>query len=238
MILDYVAFPLFIVSIIFSLWAEIKISNTYRKYSTFYTRAGRNATDIARMMLSNAGINNVAIGRVAGNLTDHFDPRSNTLALSDTTFASYSAAAIGVAAHEAGHAIQHAEGYFPIKLRSALVPVTSFASKTSFVFIFLGLLLTGMAADASVGYYMAIGGILLFSVTTLFSLVTLPCEFNASRRAIRALSSSGLYSGEELSATKKVLFAAAMTYVAATFASLVQLLRLILIFSGRNDRKR
>ena len=236
MILDYVAFPLFLVSIIFSVWAQFKVTSTYKKYSTFYTRAGRNATDVARMMLADANVYGVSIGRVHGNLTDHFDPRSNVLALSDTTFASYSAAAIGVAAHEAGHAIQHAEGYFPIKLRSALVPATSFASKASFIFILIGLLLTG-AVDTDIGYYIAMGGIILFAVTTLFSLVTLPCEFNASRRAIKALTASGLYSDDELDAAKRVLFAAAMTYVAATFASIVQLLRLVLIFSGRNDRR-
>lgn len=236
MILDYVAFPLFIISIIFSVWAQFKVSSTYKKYSTFYTRAGRNATDVAKMMLADANVYGVSIGRVHGNLTDHFDPRSNVLALSDTTFASYSAAAIGVAAHEAGHAIQHAEGYFPIKLRSALVPVTSFASKASFIFIMIGLILSGIA-ETGIGYYLAMGGILLFAVTTVFSLVTLPCEFNASRRAIRALTASGYYSAEELDAAKKVLFAAAMTYVAATFSSIVQLLRLVLIFSDRNDRR-
>ena len=236
MILDYVAFPLFLVSIIFSVWAQFKVTSTYKKYSTFYTRAGRNATDVARMMLADANVYGVSIGRVHGNLTDHFDPRSNVLALSDTTFASYSAAAIGVAAHEAGHAIQHADGYFPIKLRSALVPVTSFASKASFIFIMIGLILSGIA-ETGIGYYLAMGGILLFAVTTLFSLVTLPCEFNASRRAIKALTASGLYSGDELDAAKKVLFAAAMTYVAATFSSIVQLLRLVLIFSERNDRR-
>ena len=236
MILDYVAFPLFLVSIIFSVWAQFKVTSTYKKYSAFYTRAGRNATDVARMMLADANVYGVSIGRVHGNLTDHFDPRSNVLALSDTTFASYSAAAIGVAAHEAGHAIQHAEGYFPIKLRSALVPATSFASKASFIFILIGLLLTGVVYT-DIGYYIAMGGIILFAVTTLFSLVTLPCEFNASRRAIKALAASGLYSGDELDAAKKVLFAAAMTYVAATFSSIVQLLRLVLIFSGRNDKR-
>jgi Zn-dependent membrane protease YugP len=236
MILDYVAFPLFIISIIFSVWAQFKVSSTYKKYSTFYTRAGRNATDVAKMMLADANVYGVAIGRVHGNLTDHFDPRSNVLALSDTTFASYSAAAIGVAAHEAGHAIQHAEGYFPIKLRSALVPITSFASKASFIFIMIGLILSGIA-ETGIGYYLAMGGILLFAVTTVFSLVTLPCEFNASRRAIRALTASGYYSAGELDAAKKVLFAAAMTYVAATFSSIVQLLRLVLIFSDRNDRR-
>lgn len=235
---ELIIYPLFIVAILFSLYAQIKISSTYRKYSKLYTRAGRNATDIAKMMLSDAGVYDVFIGRVRGNLTDHFDPRSNTLALSDTTYASTSAAAIGVAAHEAGHAIQHAEGYFPIKLRGALVPVTSFASRMSWIFIMLGILITGFAYEASFGYYILLAGVGLFAVTTLFQLVTLPCEFNASKRAITAIRASGLYSDDEIHAAKAVLTAAAMTYIAATFASAVQLLRLLLIVTGRNNRRR
>lgn len=237
MILEIIIYPLFLVSILFSLYAQMKISSTYKRYSTYYTRAGRNATDIARMILSGEGIYDVAIGRVRGNLTDHFDPTSNTLALSDTTYASSSAAAIGVAAHEAGHAIQHAVGYFPIKLRSRLVPVTNFASKLSWVFIMLGVLITAVAYSLSYGYYILLFGIGLFAVTTLFQLVTLPCEFNASKRAIKALRNSGYYSNDELYAAKQVLTAAALTYIAATFASVVQLVRLILIFGNRNDRR-
>ena len=237
MILEIIIYPLFLVSILFSRYAQMKISSTYRRYSTYYTRAGRNATDIARMILSGEGIYDVAIGRVRGNLTDHFDPTSNTLALSDTTYASSSAAAIGVAAHEAGHAIQHAVGYFPIKLRSRLVPVTNFASKLSWVFIMLGVLITAVAYSLSYGYYILLFGIGLFAVTTLFQLVTLPCEFNASKRAIKALRNSGYYSNDELYAAKQVLTAAALTYIAATFASVVQLVRLILIFGNRNDRR-
>jgi len=236
-ILEFIIYPLFLVSILFSLYAQMKISTTYRKYSTYYTRAGRNATDIARMILSREGIYNVGIGRVRGNLTDHFDPRSNTLALSDTTYASTSAAAIGVAAHEAGHAVQHAVGYFPIKLRSKLVPVTNFASKLSWVFIMLGILMTAVAYGFEYGYYVLLFGIGLFAVTTLFQLVTLPCEFNASRRAMTALRESGYYSNDELHAARAVLTAAALTYVAATFASIVQLIRLVVIFGNRNDRR-
>ncbi|MBQ9071307.1 MAG: zinc metallopeptidase [Clostridia bacterium] len=237
MIYEIIIYPLFIAAILLSLYAQIKISGTYRKYASYYTRAGRNATDVARMVLSDAGVYDVSIGRVRGNLTDHFDPRSNTLALSDTTYASYSAAAIGVAAHEAGHAIQHAEGYFPIKLRSALVPVTSFASRMSWLFIMLGVFITAFSYSSEFGYYVLLVGVALFAVTTVFQLVTLPCEFNASHRAIRALKQSGLYSSDELSAAKKVLSAAALTYVAATFASAVQLLRLVLILGRRNNRR-
>ena len=238
MIYEAVIYPLFIVAILFSFYAQIKISSTYKKYSTFYTRSGRNATDIAKMMLRDAGINNVYIGRVHGNLTDHFDPRSNTLALSDTTYASTSAAAIGVAAHEAGHAIQHAEGYFPIKLRSALVPATNFASKTSWLLIMLGVLITAFSYSGEFGYYILLAGVALFAVTTVFQVVTLPCEFNASKRAMVALRESGMYSSDELSAARKVLTAAALTYIAATFVSAVQLLRLVLILSGRRNNRR
>lgn len=237
MILEAIIYPLFLFSIAFSLYAQFKISSTYRRYSTYYTRAGRNATDVARMILSSEGIYNVSIGRVHGNLTDHYDPTTNVLALSDTTYASTSAAAIGVAAHEAGHAVQHAVGYAPIQLRMKLVPVTSFASKLSWVFILLGFLTTAVAYSVSFGYYILLFGIGLFAITTVFQLVTLPCEFNASKRAITALRGSGYYSADELYAAKQVLTAAALTYVAATFASIVQLVRLILIFGNRNDRR-
>ena len=235
-ILEFSLYPLFIVAIIFSLYAQVKISTTFNKYSKIPTRAGMNATDIARMMLTKAGVHYVSIGRVRGNLTDHFDPRSNTLALSDTTYASYSAAAIGVAAHEAGHAIQHAEGYFPIKLRGALVPATRFASKVSWIFILLGIFIGMLGESLGIGYYILLAGVGLFGITTLFQLVTLPCEFNASRRAMQALTECGYYTDDELCAAKKVLSAAAMTYIAATFVSAVQLLRLLLLVR-RNDRR-
>ncbi len=233
-ILEFIIYPLFLFAIAFSIYAQIKISTTYGKYAKVPTRAGYTATDVARMMLKDSGAYDVSIGRVRGNLTDHFDPRTNTLALSDTTFASTSAAAIGVAAHEAGHALQHAEGYFPIRLRTALVPVTSFASRFAWIAVTLGLLFS-FFDPYGISYYILLGGVGLFAVTTLFSLVTLPCEFNASRRAMYALSSSGCYTADELYAAKKVLSAAAMTYVAATLASAVQLLRLVLIIRGRRD---
>ena len=237
MSLELVIYPLFIMSILFSFYAQFKISTTYRKYSRFYTNAGRNATDVAKMVLSDSGINNVSIGRVAGNLTDHFDPRSNTLALSDTTYASTSAAAIGVAAHEAGHAVQHAVGYFPIKLRSALVPMTNFASRMSWLFIMIGCLISAISYSFEYGYYVLMLGVGLFGVTTIFQLVTLPCEFNASKRAIQSLRASGLYSQNELYAARQVLTAAALTYVAATFSSIVQLLRLLVIVGNRRSRR-
>ena len=237
MILETLIYPLFILSIVLAVFAQVKVGSTYKKYASVYTGAGMTATDVARRMLKDRGVYDVSIGRVSGNLTDHFDPRSKTLALSDTTFASHSAAAIGVAAHEAGHALQYAEGYIPVKLRSAIVPMTSFASRASWVFIMLGILISAFTYSGALGYYVVMTGIALFAVTTLFQLATLPCEFNASKRAIGALREMGCYNENELTAAKKVLTAAALTYVAASFVSMMQLLRLVLIFSRRNNRR-
>lgn len=217
---------------IFSIWAQIKVNGTFKKYSRIMTGGGRTAAEVAAMILARAGINNVRIERVGGSLTDHFDPRTNTLRLSDSVYDSQSAAAIGVAAHEVGHAIQHAEGYMPIRLRSALVPAVSFASRFTWLLVMAGLLMMSVN-EYGIGYYVMLGGIGLFSVVTLFELVTLPCEFNASRRAMAALRDCGYYGEEELSASRKVLTAAALTYVAALATSIIQLLRLISRLSNR-----
>jgi len=230
-------YPLLIVTLILSIYAQFKVSSSFRKYSRVYTGRGYNATDVARMILNSNGVYDVYVTRVAGNLTDHFNPRDNTLALSDSVYASTSAAAIGVAAHEAGHAIQHNVGYFPIRLRSALVPITSFASKMSMIVILLGLLFSALSLFGAIGYGILLLGVMLFSVTTLFSLVTLPCEFNASKRAIKALRASGWYSEEELRCAKAVLSAAALTYVAATLSSIVTLLRFVVILIGNRGRR-
>ena len=217
---------------IFSIWAQIKVNGTFKKYSRLMTGGGRTAAEVAAMILARAGINNVRIERVGGSLTDHFDPRTNTLRLSDSVYDSQSAAAIGVAAHEIGHAIQHAEGYMPIRLRSALVPAVSFASRFTWLLVMAGLLMMSVN-EYGIGYYVMLGGIGLFSVVTLFELVTLPCEFNASRRAMAALRDCGYYGEDELSASRKVLTAAALTYVAALATSIIQLLRLISRVSNR-----
>ena len=217
---------------IFSIWAQIKVNGTFKKYSRLMTGGGRTAAEVAAMILARAGINNVRIERVGGSLTDHFDPRTNTLRLSDSVYDSQSAAAIGVAAHEVGHAIQHAEGYMPIRLRSALVPAVSFASRFTWLLVMAGLLMMSVN-EYGIGYYVMLGGIGLFSVVTLFELVTLPCEFNASRRAMAALRDCGYYGEDELSASRKVLTAAALTYVAALATSVIQLLRLISRVSNR-----
>ena len=217
---------------IFSIWAQIKVNGTFKKYSRLMTGGGRTAAEVAAMILARAGINNVRIERVGGSLTAPFDPRTNTLRLSDSVYDSQSAAAIGVAAHEVGHAIQHAEGYMPIRLRSALVPAVSFASRFTWLLVMAGLLMMSVN-EYGIGYYVMLGGIGLFSVVTLFELVTLPCEFNASRRAMAALRDCGYYGEDELSASRKVLTAAALTYVAALATSVIQLLRLISRVSNR-----
>lgn len=224
MYFDWTYLVLVLPMLILTMIAQANITSTYNKYSKVMSRRGLTAEAAVRQILAANGLQNVAITRVAGNLTDHYDPRTNSIALSDTVYGSRSIAAIGVAAHEAGHAIQHAVGYFPIKIRTAIVPITQFGSKLSTPLLILGLLL---------GFYpLAYAGILLFGVTTVFQLVTLPTEYNASRRALEALA-GGYLDEDERKGTKKVLSAAASTYLAALFVSLASLLRLILIVNGR-----
>ena len=210
--------------LLLSMWAQAKVSSAYNKYSKVMSRSGLTAETAVRKILDSNGLFNVSITRVSGHLTDHYDPRSNTIALSDSVYGSNSIAAIGVAAHEAGHAVQHAEGYAPIKLRSALVPAANFGSKLCMPLVIIGIL--------AAFYPLAYAGIALFGLTTLFQLVTLPTELDASKRAIRALDGAYM-SDEEIKGTKKVLTAAAMTYLAALFVSIASLLRLILIVGGR-----
>lgn len=234
---EIITYPLFILAIIVSAYAQFKVSSTFKKYSRVPSMSGKTGADVARMILRNNGINDVSVQHISGHLTDHFDPKNRVLALSDSVYASSSAAAVGVAAHEAGHAIQHEVGYFPIRLRRALVPVTNFSSRLSWIVIMIGLLVELFAYESSVGYYIVLAGIGLFSVSAIFQLVTLPCEFNASSRAMRVLRESGYYSEAELSESRKVLSAAAMTYVAALFVTLVQVFRLLMIFGRRQNRK-
>ena len=232
--IDYVLYLLCFGAILVSVYAQIKVSGTFRKYSSVYTRDGRSAAEVARMILDKNGLYGVRIERVRGNLTDHYNPRASVLRLSDGVYGSSSAAAVGVAAHEAGHAVQHAKGYLPVIIRSKLVPITGFASRFSWLVIMAGILL--MMLDGVLGYYTVLFGIGLFAVVALFQLVTLPVEFNASRRAMEALEGSGRYGREELSASRKVLSAAALTYVAALLVSLLQLLRLVVRFTGNRRR--
>lgn len=220
---------LVLIGVVLSLLASARVKTTYAKYSKVRSRSGYTGAQAAQALLDQAGINNVRIERIAGNLTDHYDPRSKTLRLSESVFAQTSVAAIGVAAHECGHAIQDAVGYVPLKLRSSLVPVANFGSTVSWLLIFIGFFITGTSGDLLI-----IAGIILFSAAVLFQLITLPVEFNASSRAVQVLADRGILYGDEIKDTKKVLTAAALTYVAAAAASVLQLLRLLIILGGRN----
>ncbi len=229
-----------IAAMIFAIYAQIKVKSTFNRFSRVPTYSGRVAYEVAEMILKTNGIYDVRIERVSGSLTDHYDPRAKVLRLSDSVYGNASAAAVGVAAHEAGHAVQYARGYFPVKLRSVLVPAASFSSKFTWILIMAGVFIM-LLLDTALGFYVAIAGIALFAAATLFQLVTLPCEFNASRRAMAALSASGWYSKSELRGSRKVLTAAALTYVAALAVSVIQLLRLLLYvvrLSGRGGRGR
>jgi len=217
---------LLIPAIIMTLWAQAKVNATYRKYARVQARAGAPAYQMARQMLAMNGLNHVRVEQVAGNLTDHYDPRTKTLKLSQDIYGSSSVAALGIAAHECGHAIQDQEGYAPLKIRGALVPVANFSSGLSWVLILIGIIL---------GFYNLIGlGIILFAAVVLFQLVTLPVEFNASRRALATLEGAGFLAADEVPQARKVLSAAALTYVAAALTAVLQLLRLVLLF-GRRD---
>ena len=214
---------------ILSLWAQAKVSSTFNQYSQLYTRRGMTGASAARKILDANGLFNVKIERIRGNLTDHYDPRANVIRLSDSVHDSRSAAAIGVAAHEAGHAVQHAQGYFPIKVRSAAIPMTRIGSMLSIPLFFIGLI---MASD-----YLMLFGIVLYAFVAFFQLVTLPVEFNASARAISVLRSTHMLDDDELAASKKVLTAAALTYVAALLTSLLTLLRLLVLAGDRSNRR-
>ncbi len=219
---------LIIPTMLFALWAQSKVSSTFNKYSRVRSSRGYTAAQVCRQILDSNGLYNVRIEHIAGNLTDHFDPTTNVVRLSDSVYNSTSVASIGVAAHEVGHAIQHATGYFPIRIRSAIIPITNFGSKLSMPLILLGFI---MQAQPLINL-----GIILFSLMTLFQLVTLPVELNASGRALRTLEGDNILYGEEVSQAKQVLTAAALTYVAALLTSAAQLLRLILLYGRRNNR--
>ncbi len=225
---DYYYIVLVVPMIILAFWAQWNVQHTFKKYSKVLSYRGMTGHDAARRILDANGLHNVAIVRVAGDLTDHYDPRSNTVNLSQSVYDSQSVAAIGVAAHEVGHAVQHAVGYVPIKIRMAIIPVTQFASTMSMPLVLLGLVLSFPA--------LALIGCAFFGMATVFQLVTLPVEFNASRRALNTLDTNGILNGKELEGSKNVLSAAAMTYVAALAVSLAQLLRLLLIVGGGRNR--
>lgn len=218
---------LVIPGLLLGLWAQMRVSSAFKKYSAVHARNGMSAEEVARSMLNQAGCGEVSIRSVSGNLTDHYDPRNNTLRLSDGVYGSTSVAAIGVAAHECGHAMQQHEGYAPLKLRSALVPMVNLGSNLYFPIFLLGLLFSWEP--------LIYVGIACFALTLVFSLVTLPVEFNASGRALRVLEQQGYLSSEEMDGARAVLSAAAMTYVAAAISSLLQLVRLLIIARNRRD---
>lgn len=227
---DWTYIVLVLPCLILSLWASSSVKSTFNRYSTQYSIHRITGADAAQWVLSAHGVRNVRIERTSGSLTDHFDPKTNVIRLSDDVYGSTSTAAIGVACHEAGHAVQYAANYAPIKLRAAIIPLTNFGSRLAMPLILLGVLLSYLG---NFSYTLVYLGIACFSLSLIFQLITLPVEFNASRRAVRAISDTGILTQQELAGAKKTLKAAAMTYVAATAVSLAQLLRLILIFGRR-----
>ncbi|MDO4733077.1 MAG: zinc metallopeptidase [Bacillota bacterium] len=218
---------LLIPAILLSLYAQIKVKNTYNKFARVSTRAGIPAHHMVRQMLDMNGLQNVTVVPVGGKLTDHYDPKKKELRLSQENYNSSSVAALGVAAHECGHALQDAEGYAPLRIRSSLVPVANFGSNFSWILILAGVL---FSFDKLISL-----GIIFFAAAVVFQLVTLPVEFNASSRAMAALEGASFLNSQELPQAKKVLNAAALTYVAAAFTAILQLLRLILLY-GRRDK--
>lgn len=221
---------LVVIGAVICLLASARIKTTFNKYNRVRSMSGLTGAQAAERILHAAGIYDVSVQHVSGNLTDHYDPRNKVLRLSDSTYGSASVAAVGVAAHECGHAIQHQQSYAPLMIRGAIVPVANIGSYAAWPLIVIGLFFT-----SSTGSLLINIGILCFSLAVLFQLVTLPVEFNASRRAVQILGSTHILGEEELKGTRKVLGAAALTYVASAAAAILQLLRLLILFGGRRD---
>ena len=236
---DWSYLVLVVPALLFSLWASARVNSTFKKYSAMRNARGMTGAEAARAVLRANGVTDVRIEYVSGNLTDHYDPKAKVIRLSQDVYDAATPAAVGVAAHEAGHAAQYAAHYLPIRIRAAIIPATNLGSKLSVPLIFLGLLLPGLRIFAPYTEFfnlIAWIGVACYSLCVLFQLVTLPTEFNASRRAVAAIERCGLLLPEEQQGAKKVLKAAALTYVAALSASLAQLLRLIIIVGGRQRR--
>ena len=231
MIYPYIdsTYILVIIGIVISLAASARVKSTFAKYARVRSMSGLTGAQVAQRLLQSSGIYDVQIEHVRGNLTDHYDPRNKVLRLSDTVYGQSSLAAVGVAAHECGHAIQHQHSYVPLQLRSALVPVANFGSMAAWAIILVGLFLGGSPPLINIG-------IILFTAAVLFQIITLPVELNASKRAITRLGETKILYDEELRQSKKVLNAAALTYVAAAAASILQLLRLFILFGGGRNR--
>lgn len=211
-----------------AMWAQFRVQSTFNHYSTRLCSRGITGAQAARQILDRNGLYTVRVEMINGNLNDHYDPRTNAIFLSTPVYTSSSVASVGVAAHEAGHAIQHAVGYFPIRIRSTIIPVSQFGSSIAPILLLVGFFLSSPA--------MILGGILLFALAVVFQVITLPVEFDASARALKTLDASGMLYGDELKGARKVLRAAALTYVAALLVSLATLLRYLLIFSGMRRR--
>ncbi len=225
--IDMTYIVLVLPALIFAMYAQTKVNSTFNKYKGIANHRGYTGAEIARRILDMNGLQKVVVERIPGNLTDHFDPKANVVRLSDSTYSSTSVAAIGVAAHEVGHAVQYAEGYAPIKVRNTIVPVVQIASYAAWPLAIFGVLLSFSN--------LANFGVILFGLVVLFQIITLPVEFNASNRALRTLESNSILSSDELAASKKVLSAAAMTYVASAVVAIANLLRLLSIVGfGRN----
>lgn len=213
-------------ALILALYAEFKVNSNFKKYSAINNKHGYTGADVAKQLLMLSGINDVTVQMINGNLTDNYNPKDKTLNLSQSVYADTSLSAIGVAAHETGHAIQHQNEYFPLVLRSSVVPLVNFSSKLSVPLIFIGLLFSGRLLDL---------GIILFGIVVIFQLITLPVEFNASRRAVKLLSENNFLDETEIPAVKKVLSAAALTYVAAAVSAIANLIRYIVIARNRKN---
>lgn len=222
---------LVIIGVVLCLMASARVNSTFRKYSKVPSNSGMTGAQAAQRILESQGIYDVTIQHIDGELTDNYNPKTKVLSLSDSTYGSTSVAAIGVAAHECGHAMQHHRGYTPIAVRNALVPFANWGSRLSWLLIIIGILFYGQGTGQTIIY----SGIFAFSLAVLFQIVTLPVEFNASNRAVKVLENTGIFGSTELKYTKKVLGAAALTYVAAAASSILQLLRLVILFGGRDN---
>lgn len=243
MYFDFYYVVLVLPTVILALIAQAAVKSTFSKYTNVYNRSGMTGKDVAEMILRNAGIYDVQVRPVSGSLTDNYNPSNKTLNLSESVYGVSSIGAAGVAAHECGHAIQHAYGYLPLKIRNAIIPATNIGSKLSMPLIIVGVLLSGytsyaVGAGIGLGYKIIYLGILLYGLSVLFQVITVPVEFNASRRALTILKDSGMLAQDEISGARKVLSAAAMTYVAAMAQSLASMLRLIMLYGGRGRRGR
>lgn len=231
--IDWTYIILVLPMVIFSLIASANVNTTFEKYASVFSRRGISAYEAAKRVLEYNGVYDVKIERVRGKLTDHYDPKTNVIRLSEAVHDSTSVASIGVACHEAGHAVQHAKNYVPVKIRTAIVPITNIGSMLAMPLILIGLLLTYMGSQY---VWVAYLGVALFSLCVVFQLVTLPTEFDASRRAMKGIADAGVLDRDEAASARKVLTAAAMTYVAALAVSIMQLLRLLIIVAGARRR--